>query len=74
MSRRVRVLERIAARIEEAVVVNHLPGAWHHRIRRDERAQRGVVVAGVVVEQTRGVALLAGEGAVGLEIARRAAL
>ena len=58
----------------KAIEVYHLLGIRHERIRRDERTQRGVVIAGVVVHQPRGVAFLSGEGAVGLEVARRGAL
>ena len=74
MSRRIRVLERIAAGVEEAVVVYHLTGAGHEGVWRDEGAERRIVVAGVVVEQTRRVALLPREGAVGLEVACRGTL
>ena len=70
----IRILERIAAHIKEAVVIDDQPRIGDNRIRRDERAQGGVVVARVVVEQTGGVALLPGEGAVGLEVARGGAL
>ena len=73
MSAGIRIPERIPARIEEAVVVDDPPRIGHHRIRRDEGAEVGVVVSGVVVEQTGGVTLLAGEGAVGLQTDRRAA-
>ena len=41
---------------------------WHNCIRRDEGAQQGIVVAGVVEHQAAGVGLLTGEGEVGLEI------
>ncbi|MCY3709259.1 MAG: hypothetical protein OXG26_10205, partial [Caldilineaceae bacterium] len=67
-------LERIAACVEEAVVVYHARRVGYERIGRDEGAKGGVVVSGVVVEEAGGVALLPGEGAVGLEIARRGAL
>ena len=47
-----------------------IPAIGHQRIRGDKGAQRGVVVAGVVVEEAAGGALLAGEGMVGLGVAR----
>ena len=69
----VSITKWIAACIEEAVVGDDDPRIGHHRIRGDEGGQRGVVVAGVVVEEAAGGALLAGEGMVGLEVARCAA-
>ena len=68
------ILEWIAAYIEESVVVAHARRVGHERIRRDEGAEGGVIVAGVVVEQTGGVGLLPGERAVRLQVARRGAL
>ena len=69
----IRNLERIAAGVEEAFVINHPRRVRHERIRRDERAQRRVIVADVVVKQSGRVGLVAGEGAVGLEVAGGAA-
>ena len=63
----VNVLKRIPSSIKEAVEVNNAPRVGYNRIRRDESAQCGVVIAGIIVHQPRGVTLLAGEGAVGLE-------
>ena len=65
--------ERVAACIEDAVEIDNPFWIRHHKIRRDEGAECGVIVAGVVVHQSCGVGLLASEGAVGLEVARRGA-
>jgi len=61
-------LQRIPPHIEKPVVIHHPPRIRDERIRREERAQRRVVVAGVVIEQPRPVLLLAGEGAVGINV------
>ena len=61
-------------RVEEAVVVDDPARVGHERIGRDEGAQGGVVVAGVVIEQTGSVGLLAGEGEVNAQVAQRGAL
>ena len=66
--------ERVAACIEDAVEIDYPFWIGHHRIRRDEGAKSRIVVAGVVVQQPRGVAFLPGEGAVGLEVSRRGVL
>ena len=70
----VRILKRIPPRIEEAVVVDNHPRVRHKRVRRDERAQRGVVVAGIVVQQAGPVLLLSRERSVRPQSSRRAAL
>ena len=74
VSARVGEFERMALCIEEAIETNGVLGIGYKRIRRNRSAEGGVVVAGVVVEEAAGVGLLAGEGAVGLEVAGRAAL
>ena len=59
--------------IEEAIETNGVLGIGYKRIRQNRSPERGVVVACVVVHQAGGVALLAGEGVVGLQVPRRAA-
>ena len=71
---RIRILERIPPRIEEAVVVDDHPRVGHERIRRDERAQRGVIIPRIVVQQSRRIRLLPRERPVRAQSSRRGAL
>ena len=73
VSARVGEFERMALCIEEAIETDGVLGNGYKGIRRNRSAEGGVVVAGVVVHQAGGVALLAGEGVVGLQVPRRAA-
>ena len=69
----IRILQRIPPGIRVPIVVDDHPRVRHHRVRRQERAQLWVIVAGVEVEQAGGVLLLAGEGAVRLQRSTAAA-
>ena len=69
----IRVFQRIPPRVHVPVVVRHHPRIGHDRVRRQERAQGRVVVAGVVVEQARAIALLPRVRPVRLQVAAAAA-
>ena len=74
MAVRIHILQRITARIQEAIVVDDHPLVGHNRIRRDERAKCGIIVARIVVQQPRPISLLSGKRPVRLQSSRRAAL
>jgi hypothetical protein len=64
MPRRINILERVPADVHVAIVVKDQPRVRDQRVRRDEGAQRRVIVPGVVIQQPGAVLFLAGEGAV----------
>jgi hypothetical protein len=61
MSRWISIPHRIAPRIQIAIVIEHTCRIGHERVRRDELADLGIVIAGVVIHQPCAVQLLAGE-------------
>ena len=65
MPARVNAIHRIAGGVHVAIITEHTSWVRHEGIWREELAQFGVVVAGVVVLQAGAVALLAGEAVVG---------
>ena len=71
---RIRILQRIPPRIQEAVVVDRHSRVRHERVRRDERPQRRVVIARIVVQQPRPVLLLPRERPVRVQGSPRTAL
>ena len=60
MPTRIIIPDRIAQGIKIAVVRLNIPRIGHERIWREEGADLGIIVAGVVVVETRVIDILAG--------------